>query len=106
VNEEDRGLLRMAVAAVSDLTAELGEFRGEMREFKAATLDRVKRLEEKDDRRQADPESCVTGRALTIHLRDHGHGARNRMSVIGLVIALLSLCGSILIAIFRGVNGG
>ena len=102
MNDEDRILLREAVAAVSDLTAELGEFRGEMREFKAATLERVKRLEEKDDRRQADPESCVTGRALVEHLRGYGREKRNRISLVGLAIALLSLAGSIIIAIFRG----
>ena len=102
MNDEDRVLLRQAVAAVSDLTAELSEFRGEMREFKAATLERVKRLEEKDDRRQSDPESCVTGRALSAHLKAHGRETRNRISLVGLAIALLSLAGSILMALLRG----
>ena len=102
MNDEDRVLLREAVAAVSDLTAELSEFRGEMREFKAATLERVKRLEEKEDRRQADPESCVTGRALIDHLRRHGGERRNRISLVGLAIALLSLAGSILLGVLRG----
>ena len=106
MNDEDRVLLREAMTAVSGLTAELGEFRGEMREFKAATLERVKRLEEKDDRRQSDPESCVTGRALSAHLRSHGRERRKRISVIGLAIALLSLAASVLAAILKGVRGG
>ena len=101
MNDEDRRLLRETLEEMGDLKAELGEFRGEMREFKESTIHRVRKIEETLERRQTNPESCVTGRSFREHLAAHGREKKRRLSIIGLIVSGLGIAAGAVAAFFR-----
>ena len=101
MNEEDRKLLRETIGEMGGLKADLGEFRGEMREFKTTMVDRVKRIEERQDRQQSDPETCVTGRTLLDHIAEHGKTRKKTIGILSLLVSSLSLLAVILIAVLK-----
>ena len=101
MNDEDRRLLRETLAEMGDLKVELGEFRGEMREFKESTIHRVRKLEENAEKRQTNPETCVTGRSFGEHLAAHGREKKRRLSIIGLIVSGLGIAAGAVAAFFK-----
>ncbi|MBI9103765.1 MAG: hypothetical protein JEY99_15220 [Spirochaetales bacterium] len=94
MNKEDREL-------INRLLEEIFELRGEMKTFKAETIQRLKTTEHRCEERQKNPETCTTGRSLSGHLKNHKSNRTGIKSTLTIILECGMLAAVILIAIFK-----
>lgn len=101
MNESDRRLVTDTMLVMNALRSDMQEFRGEMKEFKNQTLERITTLEEDQVECQKNPSVCSTARLLESHISGHQGNRRNTIALWAVCVSGLMFLYTVLTAIFK-----
>lgn len=101
MNESDRRLVSDTMTVMNALRSDMQEFRGEMREFKNQTLERITTLEGDQVECQKNPSVCSTARLLESHIAGHKGSKRNTIAVLAVCVSSLMFLYTLLTGIFK-----
>ncbi len=101
MNDSDRRLVNDTMTVMNALRSDMQEFRGEMREFKQQTIERISTLESDQVECQKNPSVCSTARLLESHIASHTGQKSRTVSIWAVCISCLMFLYTLFSGLFK-----